>query len=221
MTVHARAGGREWGRKEEEAEEEKSPSTSPAHTSTGVGRMCWWQPPASTAFPALQLHSMHSLQGPGNYNTHIHIHNRIYTALHRPPFCPAELPVYAKDNWPNGLSLPLQLNTEWGGCSPPALEYWLTSVWTQQPFTRSHQSKDVRTECLFWDFFSFFWLWNLNTSVLCSVCRNAPRWLKKYILYYLTFKAVVIESRFWSCPARLVTCLWFWKRADRQRDKTD
>lgn len=156
MTVHARAGGREWGRKEEEAEEEKSPSTSPAHTSTGVGRMCWWQPPASTAFPALQLHSMHSLQGPGNYNTHIHIHNHIYTALHRPPFCPAELPVYAKDNWPNGLSLPLQLNTEWGGCSPPALEYWLTSVWTQQPFTRSHQSKDVRTECLFWDFFFLF-----------------------------------------------------------------
>lgn len=149
--------------------------------------------------------------------THIYTYTIIYTALHRPPFCPAELPVYAKDNWPNGLSLPLQLNTEWGGCSPPALEYWLTSVWTQQPFTRSHQSKDVRTECLFWEFFSFFWLWNLNTSVLCSVCRNAPPWwLKKCILYNLTFKAVVIESRFWLCPARLVTCLWFWKRADRQ-----
>lgn len=174
MTVHARAGGREWGRKEEEeAEEEKSPSTSPAHTSTGVGRMCWWQPPASTALPALQLHSMHSLQGPGNYNTHIHIHNHIYTALHRPPFCPAELPVYAKDNWPNGLSLPLQLNTEWGGCSPPALEYWLTSFEHSSPLHAHIRVRMWELNAYFEIFFPFFGCgtWTPVCSAVCAEMR--------------------------------------------------
>lgn len=105
--------------------------------------------------------------------THIYTYTIIYTALHRPPFCPAELPVYAKDNWPNGLSLPLQLNTEWGGCSPPALEYWLTSFEHSSPLHAHIRVRMWELNAYFEIFFPFFGCgtWTPVCSAVCAEMR--------------------------------------------------
>lgn len=92
----------------------KNSTSSPPHENT-AGRMWCWHPPASTAFPPLQRRqAAQGLQG-AEMPRHAHIGAEWYPGLHRPPACPAELPVYAKDNWPNGLSLPRRLHMEWGG----------------------------------------------------------------------------------------------------------
>ena len=70
----------------------------------------------------------HCAGSAGTRNATTHTYAQSHPGVHRPPSCLAELPVYAKDNWPNGLSLPLWLDMERGSCSPPASEYWLVAL---------------------------------------------------------------------------------------------
>lgn len=114
---------------DDEEEEEKSPSSSPAHASTQ------WAGCADDSHQLPQhFHPCSSTtlcrvcRDQKCHNTHTHSYTQSYPGLHRPPSCLAELPVYAKDNWPNGLSLPLWLDKERGSFSPPASEYWLVAL---------------------------------------------------------------------------------------------
>lgn len=88
--------------------------------------------------------------------------------------CHAELPVCAKDNWPNGLSLPHWLNMEWGDCSPPSSEYWLVALliirlWNKQFFTPHPQGSVHLTPVI------RFWPCNFNTRMFCTMLCNVPQ----------------------------------------------
>ena len=190
------------------------------HTQAHSRRICWWQPPASTAFPPLQLHhAVQGLQGPEMpQHTHTHIYTQSYPGLHRPPSCLAELPVYAKDNWPNGLSLPLWLNMERGSRSPPASEYWLVALLVIWLFEQSSPS-DPQLRTRKWAFNAC----NLNTSVRCGVyvalCVMCLLCIHVGSLWKCCDWGVV-----WSCSARVIATgwqaimgiisVWFWAGAE-------
>lgn len=102
-----------------------------------ASRMWCWRPPASTAFPLLQRRQ--AAQGPrgAEMPQHAHMGAEWYPGSHSPPACPAELPMYAKDIWPNGLPLPHRLHMEWRGWKSPSSEYWSdaligTWIWIYQ-----------------------------------------------------------------------------------------
>lgn len=132
-----------WPSTAKEEGEEKWPSSSAAHIST------------QEAGCAVDSHQLPQHFHPCSSTTlcrvcrdrkchNTHTYGQRYPGLLRPPSCHAELPVCAKDNWPNGLSLPHWLNMEWGDCSPPASEYWLVALliiwlWNKQFFTPSRK----------------------------------------------------------------------------------
>lgn len=60
--------------------------------------------------------------GTGNATAHTYTRSDIQASHGPPPFSHAELPVYAKDNWPNGLSLP-PAGWAWGEEAASAPEY--------------------------------------------------------------------------------------------------
>ena len=151
-------------------------------------------------------------------HTHTHIYTQSYPGLHRPPSCLAELPVYAKDNWPNGLSLPLWLNMERGSRSPPASEYWLVALLVIWLFEQSSPS-DPRLRTRKWAFNAC----NLNTSVRCGVyvalCVMCLLCIHVGSLWKCCDWGVV-----WSCSARVIATgwqaimgiisVWFWAGAE-------
>lgn len=117
-----------------------------------ASRMWCWRPPVSTAFPPVQRRqAAQGLQG-AEMPQHAHMGAEWYPGLHRPPSCPAELPMYAKDNWPNGLPLPHWPHMEWEGWKSLSSEYWSdalidTCIWIYQG---SHMAEGL--ECLVWGF---------------------------------------------------------------------